>query len=299
LLIKLLGIILLRIITFTEADGHTASLQCCSLALLGKEIDAMKCKAPLLVIFMIAFAGCASWQVPPTLGDPKITQSYGYHPMDPLPVELKFEGNLTNDRLLNSLPDETMRLAVGEISGSGGITFGPATAGYKGKSYVVVLDYIKFNTKSFGVKLSTEEKSMKATLVRDYEADLIVPVYVGVGLRLTANVTVNEGSVNLGSLFALGLAAQAKQIAGTFVVQTLGISGESISTIIPMPAEINSSTIQNAILSLGTIKAKMYEADTNITPRVVGVYNTLGGGPETINGFISSLLQEPQFLIIK
>jgi hypothetical protein len=272
----------------------------------------------LLIIFVISLSGCASWKFPVTGGDPQKAQSYGYHPMDPLPVILKHDGELTNERIMNSLPDETMRLAIGRISGSGSVTFGPVATGYKGSSYVVVLDYIKFNTRSLGASLFKAEITpsvglslpsgfskvesglwLKAILAKEGEADTIVPVYVGVGLRLTATVTVHQGSVNLGSLFALGLAAQAKQVSGTLVVQTLGISGENISTIIPMPAEINSSTIQNAILSLGSIKAKMYETETIITPRVVGVYNNLGGGSETINGFISSLLQEPQFLLIK
>lgn len=246
-------------------------------------------------------SGCATWQGPNTLGDPKNAQSYGYHPIDPLPVQMKFTGSLTNQRILDSLPDETMRLAVGEVQGSGGITFGPAKAGYKGNSYVVILDYIKFNTKSFGVKLTPDSSTntTKANLIHNNDADVIVPTYLGVGLRLTANVTVNEGEVDLGNLFALGVAAQAKKISGTLVVQTLGISGESVSTMIPMPSELNASTIQNAIMSLGAIKAKIYETDTNIIPRVVGVYNNLGGGEETINGFISSMLQEPQELHIK
>jgi hypothetical protein len=110
---------------------------------------------------------------------------------------------------------------------------------------------------------------------------------------------VHEGMVDLGSLFAIGLAAQAKKITGTLVVQTLGISGEGISAIIPMPAEINSSTIQNAILSLGSIKAKMYESDIIITPRVVGVYNNLGGDIQTINAIISELLKNPKPLEVK
>jgi hypothetical protein len=59
-----------------------------------------------------------------------------------------------------------------------------------------------------------------------------------------------------------------------------------------MPGEISESTIQNAILALASIKAKMYDTKTSITPRVVGVYNNLGGGEATINGFISSLLEK-------
>ena len=239
------------------------------------------------------------------MGDPKNAQSFGYHPIDPLPVNLNVTGSGSpdNERLLKALPDETMRLAIGKIEGNGGITYGPAQAGYKGSSYVVVVDYIKFNTRSFGVKLEdsadAEVKTKFASLAPNpAEADVIVPVYIGVGLRLTANITVNEGSVNLGSLFALGVAAQSKKVSGTLVVQTLGLSGESISTIIPMPSEINASTIQNALLALGAIKAKMYDTGTIVTPRVVGVYNNLGGGEKTINGFISSMLQKPQILDI-
>jgi len=126
----------------------------------------------LLIIFVISLSGCASLKFPTTGGDPQNAQSFGYHPMDPLPVDLKYEGELTNERIMNSLPDETMRLAIGKISGSGGITYGPAATGYKGSSYVVVLDYIKFNTRSFGAKLSMTEVSkgasfLKAFLVKD------------------------------------------------------------------------------------------------------------------------------------
>jgi hypothetical protein len=118
-----------------------------------------------------------------------------------------------------------------------------------------------------------------------------VPVYVGVGLRLTANIKVNEGSVDLSNLFAIGAAAQAKQISGTLVIQTLGLSGVGVSSVLPMPSEINQTSIQNAIQSLGAIKAKMYDEGTLVTPRVVGVYNNIGGN-RTINGFISSILSE-------
>ena len=249
---------------------------------------------------------CASWRQPNTTtqGDPENANSYGYHPMDPLPVDIKFRNigagaPSKKTRVLNALPDETMRLAIGQVNHSGGISFGTASTGYKGNTYVVILDYIKFNTESFGVKLEKGNKSYSvASLTQTKDADVIVPVYVGVGLRLTATISVLKGEVNLGNLFAIGGEASSEKISGTLVVQTLGISGKQVSSVIPMPSEINNTTIQNAILALGTIKALMYEADTNVTPRVVGVYNTLGGGRETINGFISSILQKPKELMV-
>ncbi len=229
-----------------------------------------------------------------TMGDPKNANSYGYHPLDPLPVYLM----INKSEYLEAMPDETIRIAVATVSGDGGLTFGPAKIGVEGKNYVVILDYIKFGTESFGVKLSQKDGKGEriATLVevsKASEADVVVPVYVGVGLRLTADVYVKKGEVNLGSLFALGAAAKAEQVSGTLVIQTLGVSGPEISGLIPMPGEISESTIQNAILSLASVKAKIYDSKTSITPRVVGVYNNLGGGEATINGFISSLLQQP------
>lgn len=248
-----------------------------------------------------------------TQGDLKNAQSFGYQPLDPLPVEVNLKEKLTHDstnflpyntRLMNSLPDETMRIAIGEIDVNSNISFGTAKLGYAGSSYVVILDYIKFDTKSFPTKLikvNDKDSGMAKALVDTIgfvplisdskeRPDAVIPVYVGIGLRLSATVRVNSGNVDLGNLFALGVAAEAKQITGTLVIQTLGISGENISSIIPMPNQINTTTIQNAIMALGSIKAKMYQREVRVNPRIVGFYNNVGGGKATANQFISTFL---------
>jgi hypothetical protein len=265
-------------------------------------------------------AGCASWtkKLPPSTAE--ALNDYGYHPIDPLPVKVS-PAKAPNEMILNGLPDETMRLAIGEVMADGSVSYGPAKAGYKGRAYLVVLDYIKFDTKSFGVRVSTTNgaSTIDSVLPPDSyaqfraaplpsgaddwkkanpSANSLVPTYVGVGLRLTASVTVNEGSIDLGNLIALGAAAHARQVSGTLVVQTLGISGPTISPLVPMPSEISESTIQNAILSLGAIKARLYDEHTEIHPRVVGVYNNLGGGAKTINSFISTVLEHAPELVL-
>lgn len=261
----------------------------------------------LLLNIMLAFCGCVSTRqsaLPTSLGDPKNSPSYGYTPIDPLPVEVSIPQStsaVTSAKILDMLPDETVRLAIGQFDSDGGITFGPAKVGVKGGSYVVVLDYIKFDTKSFGVEVKESPQlnnpyQKSASVTSKPNPDILVPVYIGVGLRLTANVTVNEGSIDLGNLLALGVSAQAKKISGTLVIQTLGISGEGISGSIPLPSEINQTSVQNAIQSLGAIRAVMYAEKTRIKPRVVGVYNNLGGGQKTINSFVTSLLEKPIIL---
>ncbi len=255
----------------------------------------------IYIVFAIPFISGCGRNIPATISDLKST-SYGYHPLDPLPVHMVNCDTtaISNLRILQALPDETMRLAIGQISASGGIKFSATSIGYEGSSYVVTLDYIKFTTESQGVKMQKNlNEHMTFASLDSLDPDIIVPIYVGIGLRLTANITVNKGTVNLGNLLSIGAEVSMGKVSGFLVVQTLGISGESISPLIPMPNEINSTTIQNAIMALGAIKTKLYDDKTMITPRVVGVYNNLGNGVETINQFISSILQKPRELKVE
>ncbi|MCF0075184.1 hypothetical protein LZD49_32170 [Dyadobacter sp. CY261] len=105
----------------------------------------------------------------------------------------------------------------------------------------------------------------------EYNVDnaLNIPVYVGIGLRIQANITALKDSVNIGNLFGLGFAASENKIVGSLVIQTLGISGEKISSALPIPDKINESTIQAAIQAVGVIKSKIYDKDTHLSPQIV------------------------------
>ena len=297
--------------------------------------------------------GCTPTRLPSSLGEGN--SSFSYIPLDPLPV-VEQRGQGCKDEssiyktLLNSLPDQAVRIAVGQYTSSGTLVYGPVSVGVAGERYQVVLDYISVDASNIrlAVQKSTkprrvdfgsffrrwyfpsterDEKYYSTTwrvLAKDaywkqmekregvdnatelfdqsdprivpieYPPQLVtIPVYVGIGLRLTANVVVTKGSTNLSSLGALSAAAEAGNVSGSLVVQTLGITGRSISTTLPLPSEINPTTIQNAILSLGSIKAVLYDPDTEIAPRVVGIYNPIGGGPEFVNDIVSRLAKDP------
>ncbi len=280
----------------------------------------------LIIIAALFIVGCGvkkpyhdSSGRPITQGDPQNAQSFGYQPLDPLPVKIVNDYKHTTDsaraiayntRVMNSLPDETMRLAIGKVDLNSNISFGTANIGYEGNRYLVILDYIKFDTKSCPTKIVSttgQNKSVRGAVadtisfIPAFETyarpDAVIPVYVGVGLRLTATLEVKSGTVDLGNLIAIGAAAEAKQVAGTLIIQTLGISGENISSIIPMPNEINTTTIQNAIMALSSIRAKIYQKDVRVTPRIVGFYNNVGGGRATANEFISTFLSNEHVTI--
>ncbi|MBN2684832.1 MAG: hypothetical protein JXR40_06095 [Pontiellaceae bacterium] len=219
--------------------------------------------------------------------------SRGYYPVDPMPIQMtappEYAELADNALILSALPDETMRLAIGSYTASGGITYGPAAASYSKGEYVVILDYTKCTT--IPVYALADENGQVTILDADSRSEAgVVPVYAGVGLRLKANITVEKGSVNLGSLMALGAAVDAENASGSLVVQTLGISGESVSNLLPMPSEISVSTIQNCIVALGSIKAKMYEEDTQITPRIVGFNTSMANDGKMTRSFVNQLM---------
>lgn len=255
----------------------------------------------IILAAALLFTSCKS-TLPTTTGDPLNAVSYGYQPLDPLPVDVKINDVVIDpltqpEAVLNALSDETIRLVTGEVTASGRVAYGTASMGYKGHSYEVIIDYMKFQTYGKPFKYSVNGRKTDVYLTTDsvpqgtkFERE-ILPLYIGIGLRLKASITVNEGKVNLGNLFSIGMAASAGKVTGTLVVQTLGISGKDISGLVPMPTEISAASIQSAITAVSTIKTKIYDPDTRITPRTIGFYNVLGGGTDIINELITDCLQ--------
>jgi hypothetical protein len=276
------------------------------LATIKNQIHMKNLKLLTLIFIFTSLLNSCKIFTPMTQGDPIIANNYGYQPLDPLPVDIQSCGTeidpLTRQSdVLNSLSDETIRLVIGEVQANGTVSYGGAKMGYKGSSYEVIIDYMKFQTypKMFRYLRTMEGEKQKTKIFALNDSiseginnakNGIIPLYIGVGLRLKATITVNKGEVDLGNLIAIGAAAQAKKITGTMVVQTLGISGEKISSLIPMPSEISSTTIQNSIMALSTIKSKLYDTDTKIIPRTIGFYNNLGGGESTVNELITNCL---------
>ena len=298
-----------------------------------------------------------------------------YVPLDPLSVSQRkgrscYENNSAKQcsldgnceillkELRKALPDQTVRMAVAQYNSNGTVSYGPASVGFEGNSYQIILDYMNTDTSRaiFNVRrkiviggssggytsgrIPYEFRSEVIDKDAFYEYDVIpietseiftqdidpnisdqtsdseensefkhsetfsawseyesvsFPVYVGVGLRLTANITVLEGRVNLSGLPAIAAEAAAGRLTGSIIVQTLGITGEKISNLLPLPSELNQATIQNSVLALGAIKALLSDDETELTPRVVGLFNPLGGDAGLVNSIVSELSKKPLF----
>lgn len=124
-----------------------------------------------------------------------------------------------------------------------------------------------------------------------------IPTYVGIGLRLSADIRALKGGITLSGLGAIGAAADANGLSGTLTVQTLGVNGKSIAVALPLPSKLDQTTVESGILAIGSSRAILYTADDDdvvtTTPRVVGIYSPIGSDPALINAIYSELSKYP------
>jgi len=274
-------------------------------------------------------SGTSDGQVAATIGE--IESGYTYIPVDPFPVETKLSASCkevksdTNAVLLDSLPDNAVRMLVERFDRSGAITYGASKAGVKDESYRVTVDYINADTINVPVAITKlmrkknvspvssdfEPVNLFATDLSEYvpgteryEVTRLtttkgaggyvfnIPVYVGVGLRVSSYVYVMGASANISGIGVIGAEAEADRLKGSLVVQTLGVNGKSVAAALPIQSELNRTTAQNAIVAVGSIKALLYASETITSPRVVGLYLPFPGGRALVNALISELSKE-------
>ena len=258
------------------------------------------------------------------------SSGYTYIPLDAYPVEMQRGFGCTPTygerpkvwgKLLQSLPDNSVRMLVQQEIANGKVTYGPAKLGTQNEFYRVTVDYVNADAISvplwlwrIGLKAGeteyvsfagaadpkitgvTWQVSRDKPFNEDYP-DLIrqfnIPVYVGVGLRVIANVQVIGATANISGLGVLGAEAEASNLRGSLVVQTLGINGKSIAAALPIQSELNRTTAQNAVVAVASIKTLLYADDTEVAPRVVGLYLPFAGDADLVNGIVTALYAKP------
>jgi hypothetical protein len=92
-----------------------------------------------------------------------------------------------------------------------------------------------------------------------------------VGVRVVAKLTTTKADIDIGSIFAIGLAAKAGYLKGQIEVLKIGIDSPELSLILPPPAEINDTSLQDALQAVAAIRAKLYDQNTKIRPYVLAV----------------------------
>lgn len=162
---------------------------------------------------------------------------------------------LSPEQIFTFLNNETVLVSIAKINADGKVTYLPITLSAKNSSYKITMDYMKF-----------------ATLGQnDDQGNFIGYKRIGVGLRLISQITAFESGINIGDLSSIGAAATAGKLNGTLMIEVIGIKSKEVTTILPLPSEINQSTIQNAMQALATIKSKIYDPETRLYPQVMAI----------------------------
>ena len=99
-------------------------------------------KALIILISSIVFLSCSPKNAK-TLGESTVLEGFGYQPIDPLPLNIflmrdssyvylkkPLSAILSINSIAQLLPDETMRLAIGQIDGTGNIMYPISRAGF-------------------------------------------------------------------------------------------------------------------------------------------------------------------------
>jgi hypothetical protein len=252
---------------------------------------------------------------------------YTYIPIDPFAVQtIPGVGCKTPSAmpvtLLNALPDNAVRMLVETFDLSGNVTYGTSKAGAQFHNYRVTVDYINadtINVTVFAAKSMLNNKTGKSEYIEPISAapseyqpgsevyevyrfppenngnlrPYNIPVYIGIGLRVSANVYVTGASANISGIGVIGAEAEANTLTGSLIVQTLGINGKSVAAALPIQSELNRTTAENAITSVASIKTLLYADETIKAPRVVGLYLPFSGGQALVNSLISALSTAP------
>jgi hypothetical protein len=227
--------------------------------------------------------------------------------------------------LLDALPDNAVRMLVEKFDASGNVAYGASKAASMYERYRVTVDYINADTINVPVVIKktmqvADPRAAASASSEWREVDLFaenlshflpgseryevrrlkegeapgssqfnIPVYVGVGLRVSAYVYVTGASANISGIGIIGAEAEANNLRGSLVVQTLGVNGKSVAAALPIQSELNRTTAQSAIVAVGAIKALLYADETIKSPRVVGLYLPFPGGKPLVNAIISEL----------
>lgn len=128
--------------------------------------------------------------------------------------------------------------------------------------------------------------------------ELTIPIYVGIGVRLTADVQALQAGVALNSIGGIAASAERNALAGNLTIQTIGASGSTIATSLPLPNKMDQTTAENAIIGLATTRSRIYTSDgesntVTRTPRVVALYSPVVADPRFVSAVYSQLAKKP------
>jgi hypothetical protein len=165
--------------------------------------------------------------------------------------------------VLSSFPNVVSSVTVYKADNDGGLTIMGNNLSARSSVYEVIYDFVQTQTLQL---LDGNDTSRSVYFA-----------LIGVSVRMVARIKTRSAGINLTSLSSLGIAASRKKLTGTLEVRTNGIGSQRINALIPVTSDLSSTSIENALQSVATIKSHIYDADTKITPQFLAFSASASG----------------------
>lgn len=229
----------------------------------------------IAIVVVMLLAGCVSTNNRGTSVATKDVSSpknyLGYQAIDPIPVDkvMLYEKSTNQMKevywaeiadestVRDLLPLQSAEVSVSKNDVSGKLSYLTASISGEKGSYTVIMDYMKYCVEDVVDDANNNENLGSAR--------------IGVGLRIKAVVVTNKASLNFGSLLAIGAEAQQGNLRGGISVDVIGIDSEAVTNLIPLTSEIDQTAIQAALQALASIKTKIFDDRTKLTPHLVAI----------------------------
>lgn len=165
------------------------------------------------------------------------------------------------------LTNQKVEITIGEYSISGKVSYFGSSVSRKKGVYRVVMDYFKYR---FEPEYDESDKYLGSNRI-------------GVGLRLKATVVTTEDNLKLSGPLSIGFEASRGKLTGTISLDVIGIDSKDITNLTPIAiSQIDQSSIASAMQAIGTIKSKIWDEGTTITPHLIASYTEIPNSRDKI-----------------
>ncbi len=174
--------------------------------------------------------------------------------------QLTFEEK-KKEQILENLPNASVENYIGLVNSDGNLDYSKNNEPIKiGEVYEVTYDYSQYR---FDEVKSTLRDSINQ-----------VQYKIGFGVRITCRfkILTNEFYlISFDNLYSIAKAAASSKIQGTITMETIGIAGSSIFSLIPLPSDISSISIQEYMSAINKIMLLIPNKNTFIRPQIMSV----------------------------